>query len=240
MAFPALLLAFLASSAPEAPPERDIVVTGRAGPPFISPMGEPFRTPNGGVEAFSYWFGRADRNRDGFLDASEMLADADRFFVKLDTDHNGEIDPDELANYEWQIAPEIQVNNKLKRPRSQMPPEPPPESETDQPHVAKPKRERFRDQPYDPYALQGAARYALLNMPEPVAAADADFNRVVTRAEFRQAAAERFAILAGKQSVLGYQALAAMLPKLPKMGAKPKRRTDEVDQRIGTPLPPAP
>ena len=36
--------------------------------------------------------------------------------------------------------------------------------------------------------LQGAARYALLNIPEPVAAADTDFNRGITLEEFRQAA----------------------------------------------------
>ena len=43
--------------------------------------------------------------------------------------------------------------------------------------------------------LQGAARYGLLNMPEPVAAADADFNRGVTLKEFRQAAIDRFQLL---------------------------------------------
>jgi hypothetical protein len=234
----ALLLAIFASSTAAAAPEPPIFVTGRAGPPFISPMGEPFRTPNGGVEAYARWFGRADRNRDGFIDSTEMLADADRFFAKLDTNHDGAIDPDELAKYEWEVAPEIQVNNKLKRPRSQMAAEPPPESETGEPRIEKVKRERFRDNPYDPYGLQGAARYALLNMPEPVAAADLDFNRLITHAEFRQAAMDRFAILAGKQGALGYQALAAMLPKLPKMGSRPKRpNADEADRRIGTPVP---
>ena len=34
--------------------------------------------------------------------------------------------------------------------------------------------------------LQGAARYGLLNIPQPVAGADADFNRAITLDEFRQ------------------------------------------------------
>ena len=44
-------------------------------------------------------------------------------------------------------------------------------------------------------ACKGAARYALLNMPQPVAAADANFDRAVTTDEFRRAAAQRFQLL---------------------------------------------
>ena len=42
---------------------------------------------------------------------------------------------------------------------------------------------------------QGAARYALLNIPEPVAAADTNFDRAISRNEFRQAAIARFELL---------------------------------------------
>ncbi|MGN6058747.1 MAG: EF-hand domain-containing protein [Sphingomicrobium sp.] len=42
---------------------------------------------------------------------------------------------------------------------------------------------------------RGAARFGLLDLPEPVASADADFDRGVSLAEFRQAAAKRFAAL---------------------------------------------
>ena len=44
-----------------------------------------------------------------------MVADAERFFATLDTDHNGEIEPEELANYEYEIAPDIQVMSKTRR-----------------------------------------------------------------------------------------------------------------------------
>ena len=42
---------------------------------------------------------------------------------------------------------------------------------------------------------RGAARFGLLDLPEPVASADADFNRGVSLPEFRRAAANRFAAL---------------------------------------------
>jgi hypothetical protein len=88
---------------------------------------------------------------------------------------------------------------------------------------------------------QGAARYALLNIPEPVAAADADFNRAITLAEFKQAALERFQLLdRNHQGKVTLAELEAMLPKLPPAGTKIKHKPDEVDTRVGLPLPPEP
>src|SRR6476661_6875618 len=85
-----------------------IKVTGHAWAPFISPMGEPFRARDATDDTLADWFYQADRNRDGALTIDEMQADAARFFTTLDSDHNGEIDPDELASYEYEVAPEIQ------------------------------------------------------------------------------------------------------------------------------------
>ena len=78
-------------------------------------MGEPFRARSASDDTLADWFRQADRNHDGVLTADEMQADADRFFAMLDTDHNGEIEPDELAHYEYEIAPDIQVMTKTKR-----------------------------------------------------------------------------------------------------------------------------
>jgi Ca2+-binding EF-hand superfamily protein len=207
MAIAAVIL-FLAAAAPEPP----ITVTGHAWAPFISPMGEPFRARTTADDTFLKWFRQADRDQDGILTAAEMVADADRFFTTLDTNHDDEIEPEELIRYEWEVAPEIQVNMRQMRA----------------PGEPKDKRPRRYDGP------QGAARYALLNIPEPVAAADADFDRGITRAEFRQAAIERFRLLdtshAGRVSLTQLQAM------LPVPGAKPKR--EEKDSRIGNPLPP--
>src|SRR5690348_7357359 len=101
MAATLFLLAFLAVPTPDT---RPIMVTGHAWAPFISPMGEPFRAHTPTDDTLADWFTQADRNRDGSLTPAEMQADAERFFAKLDTDHNGEIDPDELAHYEYDVA----------------------------------------------------------------------------------------------------------------------------------------
>ena len=85
--------------------------------------------------------------------------------------------------------------------------------------------------------VQGAARYGLLNNPQPVASADADFNRVITLAEFRQAAADRFRLLDSQgQGRIGLQALEARLPTRPE-GRRAKPKKDRIDDRIGQPLP---
>lgn len=239
MPFSVLLLPILAAAAQaQAPQDKPIVVTGYAGIPFISPMGEPFRPRRPDEDALADWFRQADRNHDGFLSLDEMTADADRFFATLDTDHNGEIDPEELVAYEWEIAPEIQVNSRLRRARPAAAQASPvaDKSRGDDKGARRPRES------YDPLdrSPQGAARYALINMPEPVAAADADFNRGISLAEFRDAAITRFQLLdKARSGRLTVPQLEALLPKLPPPGTKPKRyRDDDPDTRIGQPLPP--
>jgi Ca2+-binding EF-hand superfamily protein len=241
MPLSALILPILASVAQVAEPP--ITVTGRPWAPFISPMGEPFRARTAGDDTLARWFHQADRNQDGVLAPDEMQADADRFFATLDTDHNGAIEPEELVQYEWELAPEIQVGSKWKRVRPAVPSEKASDGER-----RRGNGERRRDggnQAYDSrtsdgleHGLQGAARYTLLNIPEPVAAADADFNRAVTLGEFRRAATYRFQLLDTKrQGKLSLQDLAALLPPPPKEARRVKRRKDAVDTRVGLPLP---
>ena len=238
MPLAAFLLMMLApaSSAP-------INVTGHAWAPFISPMGEPFRAHTPSDDTLADWFYQADRNRDGMLTADEMEADADRFFARLDADHNGEIDPDELANYEYEIAPEIQVMSRTRRAPGQAAPKvKASESDDDraEDRPRKPRQEDFSSLGMGG-ALQGGARYALLNIPEPVAAADTDFNRGVTRDEFRQAAAARFALLdTSHQGRLTLAQLEA-LPHLPSADRhRAKFKEDAPDDRLGNPLPSGP
>lgn len=206
-----------------------IVVKAYPWAPFISPMGEPFRPRPTGEAPIERWFAQADRNRDGMVAADEMQADADRFFARLDGNGDGQIDPDEIRTYEWEIAPEVQVNSNWNRPRGVPDPQP-----------KRSEGERRRKDAHDGYhtdGLQGAARYALLNIPQPVAGADADFNRLVTLAEFRQAAAHRFKLL-DEQGFggLSLQALSARLPTRPE-GRRAKQRKNMPDARIGLPLP---
>jgi len=221
------LLLVLAAAAP-APAETPIFVTAYAGRPFISPMGEPFRAKSSVDDALARWFNQADRNHDGVLTADEMQADAARFFARLDTDENGDIDPEELIQYEWEVAPEIQVNARLRRPGG----EKRPAGEDEEQH------RRTMTTAGLGGGLQGAARYALLNIPEPVAAADVNLDRSITLAEFRQAGVERFQLLdASHSGRLSLEQLKALLP--PAKGRRVKRPDDAPDERYGVPLPPA-
>src|SRR5258708_37538204 len=90
----------VAYAQPPAAPHR------HAGRPFISPMGEPFAVRGQDDDTLVDWFQQADGNHDGSLSVAEMQLDADRFFALLDTNHDGEIDPDEITNYEEVIAPQ--------------------------------------------------------------------------------------------------------------------------------------
>jgi len=219
----AAVLSILAATAAQ---ER-ITVTGRAWAPFISPMGEPFSPKSESDDTLATWFRQADRNSDGVLTVDEMQADALRFFAKLDTDHNGEIDPDELVHYEWQIAPQIQVNSRLRRQPGEKP---------DPKKDAEEKRRAKRGD--DSLAPQGAARYGLLDIPQPVAAADLDLNRGVSRVEFQQAAMYRFGLLdTAHRGALPLDRLEAL--RTSRLTARrPGKTKDATDNRVGVPLPP--
>jgi hypothetical protein len=225
-----MIIALLAVAAAEEPP---ITVTGYPWAPFISPMGEPFRGGPNREAPIARWFAKADRNRDGRLTLDEAEADAERFFARLDSNHDRQIDREEMVAYEAEIAPEIQVNSDWRRPRGQVSPAAAKSLRDD-------RRRKRREDSHDGYqidGLQGAARYGLLNIPQPVASADADFNRVVSLAEFRQAASSRFRLLdTSGQGVLALQELEARLPTRPE-GRRAERPKNAVDTRIGQPLP---
>jgi len=192
-----MAVAMLAAPAIAAPPPA-VPCPPPAPQLFISPMGEPFRAAGGAAPPLDAWFAAADANHDGRLTAAEMAADADRLFTRLDSDANGEIAPTELADYENRIAPEIRLYQSTGWPGAG-------------PAAGRKPRSRGRDaDDYD--GLLGAGRYTWLNIPEPVAAADLDMNRGVTRAEFRSAALARFRLL--DKAAAGALTLAT-LPPLP-------------------------
>lgn len=235
MPIPALiLLALLSSPEASAPDSTPVVVTGRPWAPFISPMGEPFRARRTSDDTLAAWFAQADRNHDGILTVDEMQADAERFFATLDTDKDGEIGPGELVHYEWEVAPEIQVNARTKRQPGERAEVSRRSGDEDDFDLERRPERRDRKAGH----LQGAARYALLNIPEPVAAADADFNRGISLAEFRQAAAERFQLLdTAHQGRIGLAQLQAVRASL-QLAGREKQTEDSADQRVGSPLPP--
>jgi EF hand domain-containing protein len=221
--------------------EAPINVTGHAWAPFISPMGEPYRARTRDDDTLADWFHKADRDHDGALTAAEMQVDAERFFATLDSDHSGEIDPDELAHYEYEVAPDIQVTARARRaPNDPLPAARSMDSDGE-PRDRESRRQRGEEDKAQLAIggrLQGGARYSLLNIPEPVAAADTDFNRGISLAEFRQAAAARFDLLdSTHQGRLTLEALevrrAAILAS---RHAKPDDKA--LDARVGNPLPP--
>jgi Ca2+-binding EF-hand superfamily protein len=229
-----LLLPLLAAGV-QPPPSEPIVVKGHAWAPFISPMGEPFRARSPADDTLARWFRKADRNHDELLTLDEMQADADRFFATLDADHNGEIEPEELIHYEWEIAPDIQVMSKRLPPPGEANASHP-KSEAGEDELDQTRGRQHRPERGD--GLQGAARYALLNIPEPVAAADTNFDRGISLAEFRRAAIFRFQLLdlnrQGSLTLVDLEALRSALL----MASDRRTRKDAVDTRVGNPLPP--
>lgn len=170
-------------------------------------MGEPFRGPDGEHR----WFTGADGNGDGALTRAEFEADALRFFAVLDRGEDGEIDPDDMQYYETELFPELRVagSGGGGGPRAG--------------RAGGGRMGGGRgggrggmgggrmggggmgggdgSGQSDGRAMaammgrQGAGRFSYLDIPEPVASADSNFNRGVSTQEFVAAADTRFAML---------------------------------------------
>jgi hypothetical protein len=177
------LFAILVLSAPataaklKAPDGAPYCALQNTRPLFVSPMGEPFRGEPGKPYPSATWFAAADRNHDGAVDRAEMIADADRFFRTIDLNHDGRLTPEEIGRYESVVAPETALFEP--RGRGMMPPD----------------RQSRRAGESGYGGPMGAGRYSWLNIPAPVASADADVDRIVTAQEFAASAGRRFELL---------------------------------------------
>jgi hypothetical protein len=221
-----------ASAATAQPQDAPIIqMPGREPPPragprvrlFISPMGEPFRGPDG----FGAWLAGADTDHDGAVTPAEFRADGERFFKLLDADGNGFIDGFEIQAYERERVPEIGTLGIEDTPRGgpraggggggrrggggmgggggggmgggggrrggggmgggghggggQ-------DDQADKPQDG--AQAGFRG-----VGREGASRFSLLNIPEPVAQCDEDGNGRVTLTEWGRAETRRFEML---------------------------------------------
>ena len=150
---------------------------------FISPMGEPYHATDTAPDPERAWFAAVDADHDGIVTAAEFQADASRFFATLDRKHDGEIDPDDIDYYENTIAPEVRSGDGGPRIIA---------SGSDS------EGGGGKAPAYDAGKL-GAARFSYFDLPEPVTAADRNFNRGVDAREFADAADKRFAALEKKK-----------------------------------------
>ena len=177
---------------------------------FISPMGEPFRAKPPAPYPVDLWFKGADKNGDGKLDLAEFQADAERFFHVLDVNRDGVIDHREIYYYEHKICPEMlgQAYGALRR-GDQRPklwlaqfsgggggmggmsaPGGPPVTSGGSSGPSDGGRARSEDAP-----LVGGASYGLLADPEPVQGSDIRLTGVISLADFKTRAQQRFEIL---------------------------------------------
>ena len=200
---------------------------------FLSPMGEPFRAAAGQPYPSAAWLEAADANHDGMVDRAEFVAEAARFFRTLDRDHDGRLTPEEVAAYEADVAPEIALYALRPDVTDRRRGEQDGARQRGDLGAAAPSRSGRSD--YG--GPMGAGRYAWLNIPEPVAAADADINRVVDAGEFAAAAGRRFdALDAARRGGLRL----ADLPKTPAQAAiegpcRPRPKPRRQPERDGAP-----
>ena len=153
---------------------------------FISPFGEPFRSPVGLLD----WFTGADADRDGTLTGKEFTADGLRFHARLDANRDGRVDGFENTAYEYEIAPEILPQSSAFR--------------GDRPEGRGPAP-RAR-------GLEGASTFGLLDEPQPVRGADLNYDGKITVDEQSKAAMRRFGLLDPEATGrLDFQALEARL-----------------------------
>lgn len=155
---------------------------------FVSPAGEAFR----GEDGLAAWFAGADADHDGALTLTEFREDFMRFFKVLDADGDGQIDGPENTVYETKLVPEI---TRMGFDRG--------------PGPGGGERKMFRKvDKREPRT--GAARFSLLNIPQPVRGADADLNQRVSAEEWARAARQRLELLdADKDDKLTLEGLRA-------------------------------
>ncbi len=152
---------------------------------FVSPSGQPFRALVGQPYPLATWFAQADADHDGKISADEFDKDASNFFDAIDTNHDGYISSPENTFYETNVAPEIthmdpriaQPEDNTNAPDPDMDPDP----NGDKTHYVK--------------QILGASQYGLIDEPQPIRAADQNFDFRISASEWSAATAQRFAIL---------------------------------------------
>ena len=213
-------------------PATAITAAPAASPPttqlFISPAGEPFRAGPAEPYPVATWFGGADRDGDGKLTSTEFALDFSRFFATLDVDQSKSLSREEVKRYEDVIAPEVRTGSfgsidwnggqGATQSRGTMRNFVLAQVQTDDLSAKVPQIFYRRD----PSFARGGGRYGILDIPEPVAAMDSDFNGIVSVVEMIGAAQRRFRLLDPKSR--NYLLLAELPQTYAQRIAKGRRR----------------
>ncbi len=138
---------------------------GAGGPPRPSLFISPAGEPfrTGQGDPRQAWLRLVDPTASGRIAADALTQDARRYFAVLDANHDGVIDGFEVTAYEQTIVPEILPGGQ----------------------------ERGGGPPGGG-GLQGAARFGLLNDPQPIRTADFNLDSRVTLIEYERKARETF------------------------------------------------
>lgn len=187
---------------------------------FISPCGEPFRADEGAPYPVVDWFKGADKNGDGKLDHGEFVADAARFFKRLDLGGVGYLSRYDILVYEKQMVPEIlggTVNVGMKgAPRLVLAQYGPSAGQglSGVNASINPQGDKAPPPPPKPKGLDesgaGASPYSFFEEPEPIMTADFNVNGTILRDNFLKVADMHFTSL--DQAQRGYLTLNS-LPK---------------------------
>jgi hypothetical protein len=94
----AVLLALAACNGDEAHKPFTIAITTPNGEPLPTPPLQGFDSP-GCPPILATWFDRIDANHDGVVDKAEFMADAEVQFARMDLNHDGVVTPGTLAQY---------------------------------------------------------------------------------------------------------------------------------------------
>jgi hypothetical protein len=151
---------------------------------FFSPSGQPFRAQPGDPYPVAAWIAQADTDHDGKISYDEFMADSKQFFVKLDVNHDGYISSPENTAYENKVAPEIlRIDPRIDQP---------PRYHVNDDDIVTDNDPRLRNYVK---TIQGASQYSVLDEPQPVRAADKNYDFRISGDEWTNATAARFKTL---------------------------------------------